>query len=92
MMVLEPKETLELLIEMLGYFREDNGGNFVFVGDYFTVLRRGVLEIDKMLEERRRVANLTEEQKMQAERAKQNALEAKRKMAADKAHKEMVLR
>jgi hypothetical protein len=35
---------------MLGFFRKPGDENFVFVGDYFTVLRRGVLDIENMLE------------------------------------------
>ena len=56
-----PNDTMELLLEMLGFLRKPGDENFVFVGDYFTVLRRGVLDIENMLEERRRVGKMSQE-------------------------------
>lgn len=41
---LEPQEELFLLLEMLGYIKEKDG-NLRFLGDYFTVLKRGTVLI-----------------------------------------------
>lgn len=75
-MRLEPLEKLMLMFEMMGYVQSsENPDHLVFVGDYFTVVRRGGAFIDQVIKTLQLTKPLTEEdiermQKAKEERAK----------------------
>ena len=62
MLSINPMDKLMLMFEMMGYVKStDNPDHLIFVGDYFTVLRRGGAFIEEVVASVKMTKPLSEE-------------------------------
>ena len=74
---LSPLDKIMLMLEMMGYVKsEENPDQLVFVGNYFTVLRRGGAFIEEMINQLKLTKPLTEEDIERMQRAKEERAKA----------------
>ena len=69
---LHPEEKLHELIECLGYVLNHEDDTYVFVGDYYTVLKRGQAFIEVLLEKLRLQKPYTEEDRIRMQKVKED--------------------
>ena len=82
-----------LMFEMMGYIKSaDNPDQLVFVGEYFTVLRRGGAFIEEVIASVKLTKPLTEEDIARMQKAKDEKAKALAKKKEDEEFKESLVR
>lgn len=91
LLVVQPQVTLFEMLEILGYVDNTEDDSFVFVGDYFMVLKRGYAFIEEAITKLKQYEAITEENKAKMKKYAEDLAKFKQEKADRDEQKRRIL-